>query len=97
MQSEAEVNTTSENASDAEYTPPTNDAKVSNSVSDGVPVAQGSTEAPEVGKFIVDGKSVSEEEYFKAVEGTYDVARLRDMPYRPSISTKSHQPPKKAA
>jgi hypothetical protein len=47
---------------------------------------QRQAEAP---KLYVDGKTVSEEEYFKAAASQgYDVAVLRDMKYRPALSSK---------
>lgn len=47
--------------------------------------------APSGTPLYVNGKQVSEEEYFKAAEGTYDLNFLRHHPeVRPAISTKNH-------
>lgn len=56
-------------------------------------VAESGDEKP---KFYVDGEPVSEEDWLKAAgENGYNVNFLRSHPnYRPSISTKEHEPPK---
>lgn len=52
----------------------------------------GGTATPQVKespKFVVDGKAVSEAEYFKAVEKSpWDAQFLRERKYYPEISTK---------
>ncbi len=62
-------------------------AKPGKPLGDAQPVVQTSTPEP----FYVDGNAVTEEEWLKlAGENGYDVERLKEMNYRPSISTKKH-------
>lgn len=50
--------------------------------------AQENAKPQDTSPLVVDGREVSEEEYFKAASKQYDVTHLRERNYFPPISTK---------